>query len=222
MKYLRFVNHLQSKVKVQMRIPVPNSDIYIGNHLLYLSINEDQHPLFSGKQVIFSHVFYGSIPVKWIQAQNALPNHADQVSLFYGDTLMNLSNPRIEIDYGSFAKIESSHFTKITVNGQDLTSSFTFLSNKKVKLLPTALSKSLEVTLAYKFNDQDLIDSTQFTLSIFDGSSLFKQVQLPITLRKNELTLQQCSKSGNVLKMQFMFEKFYFDHIFRVRTNKGT
>lgn len=32
-----------------MRIPVADSSLYIGTHLLYLGFTEDRHPIFAGK-----------------------------------------------------------------------------------------------------------------------------------------------------------------------------
>ena len=80
---------------------------------------------------------------------------------------MNLNSPSIEIDFGTFAEIPINKMKRIMINGEDLSNSIIYLSNKQIKVKPSKIDKYLEIDMAYSANFQSFVDTTKITLVIY-------------------------------------------------------
>lgn len=76
--------------------------------------------------------------------------------------------------------------------------------------------------MAYSANYEFSIETTKVTVSLYDGYTLWKKIEYPIKLRKEELQLQHTYVDSTTLKLNFVLNKMNFHHALRIRTNKFT
>lgn len=125
---------------------------------------------------------------------------------------MNLNQPKIEIDFGTFAKFNTSGIKYLMINGYDEARHIQYLSDNKIAVQTTKIEKYLEIDVSYQSNFQEYIDATRIKVSLKDGNNLWKTLDYPIKLLKEELQLLHSYREGNTLKLNFVLDQLYFPH----------
>lgn len=96
------------------------------------------------------------------------------------------------------------------------------IGNSKVSIQTPAIDKHIELTASYQSNFDYLIEDVTVTMNLYNGSSLFRKVDYPIKLLKQEVIMLHTYQENLKLYLEFVNPRIDFKHALRIRVNKST